>query len=87
LQSGELGGYISFAQVIHQVGLQPVLGVQNNGNIFRVRTQISVVLADCLLIMVNIFLTREENDLVWIGWFSYGARRFYQELSTLQTWF
>jgi hypothetical protein len=65
-----MGGNISFDQVIHQVNLQPVLGVQNSGDILRVRTQISVVLAFCLLILVNIFLTGEENDLVWIGWFS-----------------
>ncbi len=69
MQSGELGGNISFDQVIHQVGLQPVLGVQNNGDIFKVRTQLSVVLAVCPLILVNIFLIREENYLVWIGWF------------------
>jgi hypothetical protein len=69
LQSGELGGNISFDQVIHQVGLQPVLGVQIIGDILRVRTQIYVVLAFCLLILDNIFLTGEENDLVWIGWF------------------
>ncbi len=70
MQSGELGGNISFDQVIHQVNLQPVLGMQNNGDILRARTQISLVLAVSLLILVNIFLTGEENDLVWIGWFS-----------------
>ncbi len=41
-----------------------------------VRTQLSVILAVCLTIMVKIFLIRKSNYLVWIRWFSSGVQRF-----------
>jgi hypothetical protein len=73
LQSVELGGHISFN---HQVGIQLVLVVHDNGDILKVRTQLSVIPPVGLSILLKIFLIREENYFVWIRWFSSGAQRF-----------
>jgi hypothetical protein len=64
-------------QVIHQVGLQPVLGVQNNRGILRVRTMISVVLAICLLILIKKIYHQIRKWCDWDLLVSYDARRFY----------
>jgi undecaprenyl pyrophosphate phosphatase UppP len=47
--------------VVHQVGLQLVLVVHDNGDIFMVRTQLAAILAVCLFILVKIFLIREKK--------------------------
>jgi hypothetical protein len=64
--------------VVHHVGLQLVLVVHDNEDILMVRTQLSVILAVCLSILVKIFIIREENYLVWSRWFSSGAQRFFK---------
>jgi hypothetical protein len=64
----------SIQPVVHQVGLQLDLVVHDNGDILRVRTHISVILAVCLSILVKVI--REENYLVWIRWVSSGAQKF-----------
>jgi hypothetical protein len=46
------------------------------GSATLVGTQKSYILAVCLMILVKMFIIREENDLVWIGWLSYGAQSF-----------
>jgi hypothetical protein len=52
------------------------VGCLNNGGILRVRTQLSYILAICILILVKIFQITEENDVVCIGWFTSGAQSF-----------
>jgi hypothetical protein len=37
---------------------------------------VSVVLAVWLLILIKKIIIREENDVVWIGWFSSGVHSF-----------
>jgi hypothetical protein len=46
------------------------------GPFLGTETQLSVVLAISLLILVKILLIREENESVWIGWFSSDAQSF-----------
>jgi hypothetical protein len=55
--------------VIHQGGIQPVLGVHNNGDILRVRTELSVVLDVCLLILVKIFSSEKKMILFGLAGF------------------
>ncbi len=70
--------------VVRQNGLQPMLGLHSNGDILRVRTQLSVILAVCLFILDKILLIREENYFVWIRWFSSGARRFWHSCNSCE---
>jgi hypothetical protein len=51
-------------------------GSDEFGSATLVGTQKSDVLAVCLMILVKMFIIREENDLVFIGWLSYGAQSF-----------
>ncbi len=51
--------------MIHQVGLQPVLGVHNIRDILRVRTLVTVVLAVCLLTLIKKFSS--EKKMMWFG--------------------
>ncbi len=46
--------------MVHQVVLKLVLVVHDNGDILMVRTQLSVILAVCLSILVKIFRIREK---------------------------
>ncbi len=66
----------SLQPVIHQVGLQPVLGVHNSRDILRVRTLVTFVLAVRLLIPMKKISYQRKNYVVWIGWFSSGAQSF-----------
>jgi hypothetical protein len=56
--------------------------VHNNRDILSFRTLVTVVLAVCLLILIKKFLIREENYVVWIGWFSSGAESFYHSCTS-----
>ncbi len=62
--------------MVHQVWPPATVGCLNNGGILRVRTQLSYILAVCVLILVKIFLITEENDVGCIGWFTSGAQSF-----------
>jgi hypothetical protein len=53
--------------VVHQVWPPATVGCLNNGGILRVRTQLSYILAVCILILVKIFLITEENYVVCIA--------------------
>jgi hypothetical protein len=53
-----------------------IYGSQGSGSATLVGTQKSYILAVCLMILVKMFIIREENDLVCIGWLSYGAQSF-----------
>jgi hypothetical protein len=57
-------------------GLPATVGCLDNGGILRVRTQLSYILAVCILTLVKIFLISEENDVVCIGWFTSGVQSF-----------
>jgi hypothetical protein len=62
--------------VVHQVWPPATVGCLNNGGILRVRTQLSYILAVCILILVKSFLITEENDVVIIGWFTSARKAF-----------
>jgi hypothetical protein len=66
---------VTFLQpVVYQVGLQLVLVVHGNGDIFMVRTQLSAILVVFLFILVKIFPIRLKKYLAWIRWFSWCAK-------------
>jgi hypothetical protein len=64
LQSVELGGHISFN---HQVGIQLVLVVHDNGDILIVRTQLSVILAVGLSIPPCLKFFSSEKKIILFG--------------------
>jgi hypothetical protein len=51
--------------VVHQVGLQLLLVVHDNGDILMVRTQLSDILAVCLFILFKNFSHQRKN--IWFG--------------------
>ena len=58
-------------------------GSDGSGSATLVGTQKSYVLAVCLMILVKMFIIREENDLVCIGWLSYARKAFNTALQLL----
>jgi hypothetical protein len=51
--------------VVHQVGLQLLLVVHDNGDILMARTQLSAILDVCLFILFKIFSS--EKKIIWFG--------------------
>ena len=51
-------------------------GSDGSGSATLVGTQKSYVLAVCLRILVKMFIIREEDDLVCIGWLSNARKAF-----------
>ncbi len=71
-----MNGYFRGLRGPDQVWPPATVGCLNNGGILRVRTQLSYILAVCILILVKIFLITEENDVVCIGWFTLARKAF-----------